>query len=105
MSDLPADCFVPVPLRWRHVQAGDVIVGTDGRLWHVIGITSSGRVHAAHGALAVPADVDPDEVARVLVPVAERDAMTMCRDDLGARITERRAGPDHSSTTDTPPEG
>lgn len=87
------DVWVPVPLRWRHVQPGDVIVGTNGRLIAVEATGGHGQqvyVHL-HGH-ALPFPLDPDDTVQVLVPVAERDALVASRDQLGARIAERRAG-------------
>lgn len=89
-----ADVWVPVPLRWRHVVGGDVIIGTGGVPWMV-----DATAHADDGswvALARAAhdwrgQVDPDEVVQVLVLATERDALTVARDQLGARIVESRA--------------
>lgn len=93
-AHLPADAFVPVPIRWRHVAAGDVFVGRDGRLWHVTNAAPSPRagtsVVAVHADDVVGADVDPDEVVHVLVPVTERDAVELCIDELGARLMAGR---------------
>lgn len=84
----PADCWVPVPLRWRHVIPGDVIVGRDGRPWMV---TSTGTaVTAVDGPTAATQPVDPDDPIPVLVPVTDRDAVELTRDQLGARLVERR---------------
>ena len=91
MSSLPPDAWVPVPMRWRHVVAGDVIVGHDGGLWLVAvrgrdGLTTAMRT----GADQHSAPVDPDDVVQVLVPVTEREAVELTRDQLGARLIERR---------------
>lgn len=90
------DVFVPVKLRWRHVLDGDVIVAGDGALWMVTACSS------ARGGLRVSArlggtrefgrDVDPDDVTTVLISVVERDAVALTRDQLGARLVERRTG-------------
>lgn len=90
-APLPADAFVPVPLRWRHVLAGDVMVAPGGALWLIAvrgrdGLTTAMRT----GADQHSAPVDPDEVVQVLVPVAERDAVELTREQLGARLVERR---------------
>lgn len=90
---LPADAFVPVPIRWRHVQPGDHFLAPDGRAWHVIGFSDERgqRVAGAvHGEQHARRAVDPDEVIRVLVPVTERDAVQLCRDELGARLIAGR---------------
>lgn len=88
-----AQVWVPVPLRWRHVIAGDVFVGKEQALWSVKDI----RSHAAHltvytqsGQHYYPADVDPDDVIEVLVPALERDAVELTREELGARLVARR---------------
>lgn len=93
-ATLPVEVWVPVPLRWRHVIAGDVFGGADSRLWHVtkIGPTTTGGI----GVVVVQADtvfgdeVDPDDVINVLVPMTERDAVELSMDELGARLVERR---------------
>ena len=94
MSGLPADVFVPVPLRFRHVIPGDVFLGRDGSLWAVTERGPSQRtsygVVAVQGANQVAVDVDPDETVQVLVPVTERDAVELTRAQLGARLVERR---------------
>lgn len=91
---LPADVFVPVPLRWRHVVSGDVIVDRSGELW-IVGDNELPRggvqVRARQGGEKYFArDVDPDDVVKVLVPVTERDALRLTRDQLGAQVVERR---------------
>lgn len=94
-TTLPADVFVPVPLRWKHVVSGDVIVARDGELW-IIGDNELPRggvsIRARQGGDSYFArDVDPDDVIKVLVPVTERDALQCTRDQLGARVIDRRA--------------
>jgi len=106
MSDLPADVWVPVPLRWRHVAPGDTFEGQDKKLWHVeyIGIGSQSGLL---GAVVRRANdqwngkVDPDEVVNVLVPVTERDAVELCRDELGARLADRRSVEQRSTSQQT----
>lgn len=95
MSELPPDAFVPVPLHWRYVAPGDVFVAPDGRLWHVRATDADGPlgrnvVSAEHGKEAHTAAVDPDNTISVLVPVTERDAVELCREELGARLTGQR---------------
>lgn len=89
-----ADTWTPVPLRWRHVQLGDVIAG-GGLLWSVVQLGGYGtalNVRIACGARDWSGEVDPDETVSVLVPLPERDAVELTRDQLGARLTERRSG-------------
>jgi hypothetical protein len=90
----PVDCWVPVPLRWRHVQPGDVFVGHEAQLWMVSGVGPDGARFRADVTRAYCGPttyyVDPDEVIRVLVPVTERDAVQLCRDELGARLIAGR---------------
>jgi hypothetical protein len=93
-----ADCFVPVPMRWRLVAAGDVFVAKDGRLWSVgaLGprVRGSGLYVAAHcGLQSYETHVDPDDVIHVLIPTPERDAVLLTRDQLGARVFARRTAP------------
>lgn len=89
-----ADCWTPVPLRWRHAIEGDVFVGRDGALWRVDQANSFGpagiEVVVSCAAATHAADVDPDEVVHVLVPVTERDAVELTREQLGARLVDRR---------------
>jgi hypothetical protein len=91
-----ATSWVPVPLRWRHVIAGDTFVDRNGALWHVtrVGMTADGFAAVAAQADAVTGSpVDPDDVIPVLIPVSERDAVELTRDQLGARLVERRTLP------------
>ena len=88
-TTLPPDVFVPVPLRWRHVVAGDVFLGADGRLWCVENM-HQGAVCVRNARDQVADRVDPDDVVSVLVPVVERDAVELTREQLGARLIERR---------------
>ena len=88
-----ATCFVPIPLRSRHVIAGDAIVSEDNKLWPVVEIRGNAVdvLVPAHGAHAVRTfTVDPDDVVQVLTPVPMADAMVMTREQLGARVIERR---------------
>lgn len=95
-EELPVWC--PVPLRWRVVQPGDVIVGTDGHTWSVGALgPAAGQpgglwVATYCGTRSWQGAVDLDAVVNVLVPAPERDALTTTRDVLAARIIERRAG-------------
>ena len=88
----PATCWVPVPIRWRYVQPGDVTVGLDGLLIPVVGVTRDHPLtitYRWHGndAWAQP---DPDELVPVLVPIPERDAGALTVEQLGAVVIGRR---------------
>lgn len=106
------DCRVPVPLYWRYVQAGDTIVGLDGKDWHVtaIGPDQWGRARVtavnADDVVSRPAStsepgIDPDAPVTVLVRVDERDALATHREILGARVIARRI----NGETDLLPQG
>lgn len=91
-ADEMALCWVPIPLRARHLQLGDVVAGKEaGTLWlvnrcgDVVELMSCGRHASWSGHL------DPDETVHVLVPLPEREALTTARDELAARVIERRA--------------
>jgi hypothetical protein len=94
-----ADAWVPVPLRWRHVQVGDVFFSAKtGDLWLVTAAENRAdrparRVTVAHGGATHTAEVELDDIAQVLVPVIERDALRLSRDELGARLIDRRTRP------------
>lgn len=89
MSDHDA-CWVPIPLRWRHVLPGDVIVGK-GKLLMVQAVARkpSSILINLHGH-AADFRRDPDETVSVLVPFAEREALVLLRTELGARVIERK---------------
>lgn len=90
------DAWIPVPLRWRHAIETDVFVAPDGELWQIIRSETHGAwfsVTATRGPDQFSRDVDPDDVIPVLVPVSERDAVELTRDQLGARLVERRTAP------------
>lgn len=89
-KELPPDAFVPVPLRWRHVIASDVVLGRDGALWAITDVDHLGTWVAVNGLREYQSQPDPDEVVNVLVPVTERDAVELTREQLGARLIERR---------------
>lgn len=94
-ADEPApEAWVPVPIRARHVAPGDTIVGRDAALFHVTGAGEDGgtwRIDVTRSYLGISHyRLDPDEVVSVLVPMTEREALTVARDELAARITERR---------------
>lgn len=92
------DDLVPVPMRVRHVVTGDEILSEqDGSHWHVASVGEdlwrrAGRaLTVEHEGRTVTSELDPDHVLDVLVPVTERDAVELCREELGARLTGRRA--------------
>jgi hypothetical protein len=92
--------WAPVPVRWRWVPAGSVIVlrgnegEPDGVLWRV---TFSGAEHdewrVKTAAMVGPdhwnGPVDPDSYVNVLVPVPERDGIDLVIGELDGRL----AGP------------
>jgi hypothetical protein len=92
---IPADAWVPVKLRWRHVRAGDVFFSPKTNdLWMVSAALDrddrpARAIVVTHGAAVHEAEVDLDETVTVLVPVPERDALRVCRDELGARLVAR----------------
>jgi hypothetical protein len=89
-----ATCWVPVPLRWRHVVAGDVIAGKGGHAWLVEQVPPFYVLN--RGAERYPGPdgkrhpVDPDEVVQVLTPVPMAQAMALTRAELGTQVIERR---------------
>ena len=90
----PPDCWVPVPIRMRHVQPGDVILSKDGQPWMVDVATIHGRLQVNRMREDMNVTVDLDHVIQVLVPVSERDAVTLTRDQLGAQVESRRLNPE-----------
>jgi hypothetical protein len=86
-----ATCWVPVPLAWRYVDRGDVIVGRNATPLLVESHGGRGGQMAVHlYGWDHPFLVDPDEVVRVLTPVPMAQAMALTRTELGARVIERR---------------
>jgi hypothetical protein len=88
-----ADCWAPAPLRWRHVQVGDVFIGAKQRQWMVSALATvagSIQVTARQGADEFAATVDPDETIDVLTLTTEREAIELLRSELGAQLIERR---------------
>lgn len=105
---LPPDVFVPVPLRWRHVVSGDVIVGKDGALW-IVGDNELPRggvqVRARQGGdRFFVRDVDPDATVKVLISATERDALRLTREQMGAQVVERREATASERELAAPPE-
>jgi hypothetical protein len=96
MTGLAADraqCWVPVPVRWRHVVAGDVILDRHGRPHVVtwIGAERHGIKVLAIRLVQASRIVDPDEQATVLLPAVEVDARVALADGgIATRILERR---------------
>lgn len=97
MSELPPDAWVPVPMRWRNVKAGDVVLDPDGRLWMIdrVYLEQDGTLNVLHnagGTSAFLAPRDPDATVPVLVSLAERDAVVALREQLDdVRVLEGRA--------------
>lgn len=90
----PATCWVPVPVRWRYVQPGDVFAGGAGLFW-VEEISYGAGVIARvigpnTGAQAHSYILDPDELVSILVPVPERDARSLVLEDLATHVIGRR---------------
>jgi hypothetical protein len=89
-----AQVWVPVPLRWRHVAAGDVFLGRESQLWRVERVGSSYGPGVEVTVSTVDAtfsdEVDPDDVIEVLIPTLEVDAVELTREELGARLVARR---------------
>jgi hypothetical protein len=94
---------VPVPIRVRHVTAGDVFMSArdgshwlvslaDDQMWRVYGreivAICDGRT-VTTGPDARNA-LDPDHVLDVLVPADEASAVELCREELGARLIAGR---------------
>lgn len=108
----PRSVRVPVPIRTSLLAPGDLIEDRKGvgRLvtdvcraeahpdprWRAqqyrgrVVVTVS-RVDPRQGVVAF--DADRDEPAQVLIPVSEVEAMRLTRDQLGARVMERRVIP------------
>lgn len=89
-----ATCYVPLPLAWRYVVAGDVFVGKGGKLWTVLGAVPGVHfgVEVQNGANTFKATVDPDAQVQVLTPVHAHDAMALTREELGGRLIAARSG-------------
>jgi hypothetical protein len=87
-----ADCWVPIPLRWRHVRPGDVVVLKD-KLWEVTATDMHeqwAEAFVARGEKTHRADLDPDATVPVLVRHQEREALQTAREQLGATVVDRR---------------
>jgi len=87
---IPHDAWLPVPLCARHVLVGDVFVGKGGDLWLVSETSPHFIARRTADQMFSAPKIDPDTVIQVLVPVTERDALRLTRDELGARLIERR---------------
>lgn len=91
----PATCWVPVPVRWRYVQPGDVFAGAAGLFWVESASYGAGTVCAYvigsnTGPKAKAYILDPDELVSILVPVPERDARSLVLEDLATHVIGRR---------------
>lgn len=86
-----ADHWAPIPLRWRHVLPGDVIVGKAKPLMVRDVRPDPGGLTVRVYGFEQPYYVDADEVMQVLVPAAERTAIASVREQLGGQIIGRVA--------------
>jgi hypothetical protein len=87
----PATCWVPVPVRWRYVQPGDVIAGKGGLFMVDQSEALLGSGEWVLGTVNAPSQAgDPDEMVSVLVPVPERDARSLVLEDLATHVIGRR---------------
>lgn len=96
---MPPDAWLPVPLRVRHVCVGDIFLSPKrtGQLWMVAGRVDlvdrpASAVTVVRSGVEHTAELDLDDTMQVLVPVTERDALRLTRDELGAALVERRTG-------------
>lgn len=88
------DCWVPVLTRWRHVRAGDVVVGPDGDPWMVVlcvrtGDESNVVASVVRGETDYTSHCDPDETVAVLVGSVEANALVLACEQLGGRVVDR----------------
>jgi hypothetical protein len=86
------DVWVPIPQTWASLGAGDVFLDARGAPWSLVAVTPAPGgvlVRARHGAQEY-AGRPGAPTALVLVPVPERDALTLSRAVLGSRIMERK---------------
>lgn len=87
-------CWVPVPLRWRHVVTGDVLQGKEAAGLYVERAMRDERgrvvvqVYSAAGVWR--GDVDPDETVQVLTPVPMAQAVAITREQIGMQLIARR---------------
>lgn len=94
-AELPDDTWGPLPLRWRHARPGDVVItgaGENRTLWVLTQAETFGRTTrtaAISGRGRHQAEVDPDAVVTVLVPLPEREALRTVREGLGAAVADR----------------
>lgn len=84
------DHWAPIPLRWRHVIAGDVIVGKGKPLLVELVKRDPGGLTVLLYSYREEFYVDADETVQVLVPAAEREAIREVREQLGGRIMDGR---------------
>lgn len=95
-AELPADTWGPMPLRWRHTRAGDLVLTGTGdavTVWVLTLSDTFGRVTrtaAVSGRGRHAAEVDPDDRVTVLVPLAERESIRLLREQMGAAVAHRR---------------
>jgi len=78
---------------------GDVFLSAKtGDLWMVAGLVDrtdrpARDVTVQRGGHSYTGEQDLDDLLQVLVPVVERDALRLTRDELGARLVDRRTRP------------
>lgn len=90
-----SDAWVPVALAVRHACVGDVFYSAKtSDLWLITGIQDrtdrpARSLSVSHAAETHTVELDLDKIIQVLVPVLERDALRVCRDELGAKLAER----------------
>jgi hypothetical protein len=87
------DVWVPIPQAWSTIPHGSVFLDARGAPWTLVSVTPAQAgpiVRACHGAQEY-AGQPAAPTALVLVPVPERDALTLSRAVLGSRIMERES--------------
>lgn len=87
------DVWVPIPQAWATIAHGSTFLDARGAPWSLVSVTAARGgpiVHARHGGQEY-AGQPAAPTALVLVPVPERDALTLSRAVLGSRILERES--------------
>ncbi len=82
-----------VPMRWRLVRAGDVVLDPDGNPWMVRRrwpLTAELWVEIERGTDRIGSNRDPDQTVRVLVPADMAASVAVAREALGpVRVLDR----------------
>jgi hypothetical protein len=83
--------WVTAPMRWSKIDVGRLVVDDRHRVWVVmarddLGATVSVTVTKAGETRQHTRAVAADGVVDVLMPAAERDALVLLRDQLGAQL-------------------